>query len=317
MANTRVGRDLLEIPNVGLPVVSVKKNEVRYYVGEKNDQSEFVSDFRVGAKWGNIIRSRFSQFRSAAKYFEVSAWGQAGKSMFALGDARVLGLTLTAYPDADPETTTVDGWVNTDRLSGTWAGARALATGASASDTDTKMYAHVGRETAPGEYNIFRNFILFDTSALTASATISAATIAITSSGSTQNNDNDGNDYLGITTSTPASNTAIVTADFDQVSFTEQHDAGQRKDWDALQTADTVGTFTLNATGIGNVSKTGVSKFAALEGHDIQNDAYAGGTNSATNINFYASDQTGTSKDPVLTVTYTVPSTFIPKIIIT
>lgn len=223
--------------------------------------------------------------------------------------------TTTFFPNPSVEVTSVDGWVNTDRLSGTWAGAHALATGASASDTDTKMYAYVGRETAPGEYNIFRNFILFDTSSITENAVISAASISVTSAGSTQNSDDDGDDYIAVTTSTPASNTAITTADFDQVSFTEQHDAGERADWSNMNSADTVWTFDLNATGIGNVSKTDISKFALLEGHDIQNHPYAGPVNSSTNINVYSSDQTGTSKDPVLSVTYTLPSSS-PKTII-
>jgi len=223
----------------------------------------------------------------------------------------------TFYPDPNVEVTTVDGQSASERTGGAnWTTSRNLATGGSANDSGVQLNAHVGRESGAGEYNIFRNFILFDTSSLTASVTISAASVSLTSAGSTQNNDNDGNDFGAICASSPASNTAITTADYDQITFIEQHDPSERKDWSTMNTAGTVGTWNFNSTGIGNISKTGVSKFSFLEGHDVLNDAYAGSINSSNNINVHSADRSGTADDPYLSVTYTVPSKLKPIIII-
>ena len=101
--------------------------------------------------------------------------------------------------------------------------------------------------------------------------------------------------------SSPASDSAIGSEDFDQVGSTEQVDSDQRKDITSISTSAYL-DFTLNATGQGNVSKTGVSKFGLREGHDITNTAYDGNTNNSNRINFSAADETGTTQDPKLTV---------------
>src|SRR3989344_239138 len=131
-------------------------------------------------------------------------------------------------------------------------------------------------------------------------AAISSATLSVYVL-NTDDGDNDGIDYGTVVTVTPASNTAIVAGDYDQVGSTEQVDSGQRKDITSISTSAYL-DFTLNATGQGNVSKTGVSKFGLREGHDITNTAYDGNTNNSNRINFSAADETGTTQDPKLTV---------------
>lgn len=312
MARTSVGRDLLEIPHNGLPVVYISKNEVRYLLGMKDGLYECMSDYRIGSKWANVIRCRFSEFRSAAKYFEVSAWNQAGRSMFKHDDARILGLTLTAYPDENVETSTVDGSVSLGGTSATWATVRDAVNGSSADDSGTTALPLVGKNGI-GQFEIRRTFVLFNTSSLTASSSISDATLSLFGDGTGANNDNDGDDFFCIVTSSPASNIALVVGDYDQVGSTEQHDTGQRKDYSVVQNA--YNDFTFNATGIGNISKTSISKYGVREGHDVLNNAYAGASNSYNWRSFYMAEQTGTTNDPKLVVTYT--AAFIPRIIIT
>lgn len=317
MAKTKVGRDILEIPHNGLTVVSIQKNEVRYYLGEKNGEYEFMSDFRTGAKWGNIIRSRFNQFRSTAKYFEVSSWRQAGKSMFAFDDTRILGLTLTAYPDPNVETTTFDGYIQRDGNgsgSGTswlndyvnWDG---TGGGGATSDSSANMQAGYAHKYT-GEFGIARSFQLYDTSSLTASATISAAVLSMWPTTASEAADN-ADHFINIFASSPASNTALAATDFDSAGstkFANDYDmtgigTGAYKDW----------TFVTD--GINAISKTGVSKFSTRTGRDLNNSAPP--TNSTTQIFFEVSsaDTAGTSQDPKLVVTYTLAS-FVPRIII-
>ncbi|MBX4215593.1 hypothetical protein KW797_01445, partial [Candidatus Parcubacteria bacterium] len=72
--------------------------------------------------------------------------------------------------------------------------------------------------------------------------------------------------------------------------------------------------FTLNATGRGNVSKTGVTKFAAREGHDFENTSI-----DVTKLNYVGistADHTGTTQDPTLTVTYALAAGGKPVIIV-
>lgn len=318
MAQTSVGRDLLEIPHNGLPVVYISKNEVRYLLGMKNGLYECMSDYRIGSKWANVIRCRFSQFRAAAKYFEVSAWNQAGRSMFKYDDSRILGLTLTAYPDANVETSTVDGSISRDGDgSGTgtnwttqYVGWDGTGGGGASSDSAATLgaaYAH----KYTGEFGIGRGLMLFDTSSLTAGATISAAVLSLWPTLAAENADNV-NHFVNIFSSAPASNTAIAATDFDSVGstkFAQDYDitgmgTGAYKDW------------TFVAAGISAISKTGISKFGTRGGRDINDDNPEDNNVSAYNVTVSTADHTGTSQDPKLVVTYTIGS-FVPRIIIT
>lgn len=213
--------------------------------------------------------------------------------------AQILFATTTVYPDPDTETTSVDGW--SDSSNGSWSTAHGAATGDIANDSSTTLNAHVF--TIASVFTIRRSFLLFDTSAISDASTISAGVLSIYPT-TVVDGDNDANAYMAIVTSTPASNTAITTADYDQLGTTEQHDAGERKDLTSLGTG-AYADFTFNSTGRGNISKSGVSKFGVREGHDINNDAITG-TDANSGVNpFSASETSGTSQDPKLVVTTT------------
>lgn len=68
--------------------------------------------------------------------------------------------------------------------------------------------------------------------------------------------------------------------------------------------------FTLNATGLGWISKTGYTMLGVREGHDIQ-DIWSdpGEVDKESGIWVSASEQTDTSQDPYLSVTYTTGGT--------
>jgi len=119
--------------------------------------------------------------------------------------------------------------------------------------------------------------------------------------------DNDSEAFIGVITCTPASDTGMVADDFDQFTTTEQHATGQRKDITNITTG-VYTDWTLDATGLGNISKTGITKFATREGHDILDIPFVG-SNANNQISASAADTAGTSQDPKLEVTHSAGTT--------
>ena len=172
--------------------------------------------------------------------------------------------TITFNPDANVETTSVDGYA-TSSVS-PWDTAHNEATGASANDTNASFEARTV-DAGSGNYEIRRGFTLFDTSSIPNAAKILVATASIYVNTVT-NGDNDGDDWLNCVQSSPASNTAITTADFDQCGAVDNPIEGStRKDLSTLTTG-TYHNFVLNAIARDWVDKTGITKLGWREGHD-------------------------------------------------
>ena len=210
--------------------------------------------------------------------------------------------TDTFYPDA-AEVVSMDGRVRAPGVN--WASVHGASTGDSASVSDTNDQCASSAWIGSGIdlYYINRGFFLFDTSTIDDAHSIHSATMSIYVDWK-KTEDDDGNDFISIVTTTPAATTSLSTADFDQVGSTEQHDSGQRKDISSI-TLDQYVNWTLNATGLGNISKTGVTKFGTREGHDLLNDEYShGGPNAENYIFCDFSDESGTATDPKLVVVH-------------
>lgn len=200
--------------------------------------------------------------------------------------------TSTFYPDPDTESTCVDGHVgNTNTV---WATARAATTGTISSDSGTSISED--NYLLGGNYGIYRIFVLFDTSAIPDTDTIDSGVLKLKPE-ILVNDDNDGQDYITVVPTTPASNTAIATGDFDALSFTKQSDDIDH----GTMSVGTYVTLTLNSTGKGNVSKTGITKFGIVGGHDFENAASAAGENW---FRAYSSEVSGTTSDPYLQITH-------------
>lgn len=202
--------------------------------------------------------------------------------------------TLTVNPDANPETTTVDGY--TTEGNANWATARGASSGSFATDDSGNTLLNEAYFFAGTTYYISRLFTLFDTSALTAPAVISAATYSLYKNATAVGNAN--STYVALITTTPASNTAIVSGDYDQVGTTKQ---ANDLNYASISTSAYF-DMALNATGISNVSKTGVTKFGCRDGRDFDNSAPTG-----TNSIEIGSSDVGSNK-PKLVITYSLPS---------
>ena len=216
--------------------------------------------------------------------------------------------TLVVYPNADPESTSVDGRVarSGDAL---WADCHNAIDGTGVQDTSAYGNTCLVGKNGGGDFNIQRPFFLFDTSALGVGAVVSAVdfSVYLPDAGDAVSADNDGDDWINVVQSSPASNTALALADFDQCGAVSNPTEGSddRKD---LSTAFTIGaynTWTLNATGRGWVSLTSITKLGLREGHDAINSAYAGASGAWNLINTNFAEQADVTQDPKLTITYT------------
>lgn len=195
--------------------------------------------------------------------------------------------SLEKKPDANPETNTVDGFV--ENTNSSWATCRAASAGTAVNDAIPTF--STGTRLAAGVYTIARSIFLFDTSSLPDQAALISVILSLYGSSKS------GTGTVAITTSSPASNTGLVTGDFDQISATE---CSARMNFTAWSTTG-YNDFTLNATGFNNISKTGISKFGARSDRDL--DDSAPGSNGDYLVAAYAADQ-GASQAPKLTITY-------------
>lgn len=208
-----------------------------------------------------------------------------------------IGHTVSTFnPDANAESTSVDGYTQFFSDNGSWAAARSAATGTDAGDTNTVSYGGAEQLGAAGpDFILNRAFFLFDTSALPDTDEISSAVLSIYD-GNNANSNADSISYH-IVSSSPASNTAITTADHDQVGSTSFASK-------ALSTFsnNTFQDFTLDANGIANISKTGISKFGLLSSLDLNNTAPTTSPTSISRFDITYADSA--SNDPKLVVTH-------------
>ena len=257
---------------------------------------EFRTDFRTHWKYSKRVYYAFKEL-----WWIMHAWDSAVADRWA--PAYSFGfLTLTAYPDPDPETATVDGMLRHSSVGETWA---ATIAGAGVSSFDTITNIRVVSILGDGAAwtRLERSIYLFDTSSLGATATVSAAVMSI--NGTAKSDGLSVTPDIDIYTATPASNTALVAGDFAQIGSVSQ--TGAPIAYANWLTTPAYNDFTFSATGRGNVSKTGISKFGARNAnYDV---AAVEPTNSAaaSSLTGDYADVADTTVDPKLVATYSLP----------
>lgn len=188
----------------------------------------------------------------------------------------------------------------------TWVIIRDATSGTSANSTNTTMECVRLRFSASGANGwsiMSRSFILFDTSALGVNAVITSATLRLYGQLSHAGNITP-EQAVGIYTTTPASDSALVAGDYDQVGTTAQSDTMINcSSW----STSGYNEFALNAAGLASINKTGITKFGTRGSGDATNTepSTTGGADE-NNADSYTTAETGTSKDPELVVNYTV-----------
>lgn len=197
----------------------------------------------------------------------------------------------------NPNASAVDGIAFRGPIDSNWAGVRDGA-GSSSDSTSTSavccmIQTHVSVNVLQ---QINRGFFLFDTSSLTTSATITAATLRLyvtaTADAYTQS--------VSIALPTPASNTVLASSDYDIANWSMVRQATDLTI--AGLTTSAYNTWTLNATGLGNISKTGITKFGTVCSADLDNTTT--GSSAAQESSVTVQFTEGANK-PQLVVTFT------------
>jgi hypothetical protein len=220
---------------------------------------------------------------------------------------RHMAFATDFYPDFSPETVTVDGGVATQDSDNGWANVWGDTTGQYPNDDAIHVqdggHGVVGIHAygSAGDWNIVRGFYLFNTGpTIGASDTISSASLWLWYNTKLESLDSTANAYMGLTSSNPASNTALVAGDIDNVGSTE---LGTGLDITGITTG-LYSEHVLNASGIANIAKgSGVSKFAERLGLDINNVEPAT-VSGWTGARAYSADNPTQANDPKLAVVF-------------
>ncbi len=212
--------------------------------------------------------------------------------------------TSTFYPDANPETTSVDGTARREGQNEIWT-SMVNGTGSSAGDTDVQgVFVNVDATATTDKYlQNYRYIVLFDTSSIPDTDTVSAAEIDLAGDGSAEQAALQLTNYV-VVTSNPASNTGLVGSDYQTRGTTANSGTFALASW--VQTSGTYNVHALDATGISNISKTGVSKFAFVFDKDRSDTAPTWSSSGNAYISCFFADNTGTDADPKLIVTHAV-----------
>jgi len=214
----------------------------------------------------------------------------------------VIGDTLTVYPDANPETDTVDG--RTTRYipgSTNWDGLHDLD-GTHVSDSNTSDYLGLGKGAGTTNYlQLSRMVMLFDTSALPDDCVITGATLSgyVTSVVAELSYDA----YYNVYESNPASNTSLAASDYNLARWGDTPLSTAIISDDL--TTSTYNDWTLNDDGLAIISKTGITKLGfRLVDDATDTDPSIGAVGGAEYIYFYMAEQ-GAGYKPKLYIVYT------------
>lgn len=202
------------------------------------------------------------------------------------------GTVTTVYPDPSPETTSVDGHVGRLASDLTWSAARNTADGTVSGDSDATVYLSSEFRSGTSAYEITRGYYLFDTSSITDTDSIDSGTFSLMNLA-----DNSATEALGLIQTSPASDTAIATGDYDALTLNTPTEGATRV---SSFTNNTYMNFTLNASGLSWVSKTGISKYGIRFAGDI--DDSSPGARSYRSVAH--AETASTTSDPKLAITH-------------
>jgi len=196
--------------------------------------------------------------------------------------------TLTAYPDADPETDTFDGRLSKD--DNDYSTVRNATACSYPDSTNATIFSQNTLEF--GSYKITRAITLFDTSSIGTNI-ISSATLGLYISSIVE--DDSGQSTIHIVSSNPASNTSVTANDYSTLGSTSYGSLA----YSSMSTSS-YNTITLNSSGLSAISKTGITKLGQRLDGDLNNNTPTG----YNNVQYNSADGTYA---PKLIVNHTAP----------
>jgi hypothetical protein len=290
----RIHKDLLwnEI------IVEIQPNNYKVFCGFDKDNKILIrADFRTHEKFSKRIYHAFSWI-----WWSLHFLNNIGSYLknYVVTERFIPNFgfdTLTKYPDPDPETSTVDGYVGRS-ASETFSGIRSGAGNVKSDETTPNYFFRlIGTPDSDSYTSMARSIFLFDTSTLTSAAEVASATFSVyaVDIGSTT-------PWTGyachLCSSNPASNTVLANSDYSNLGSTSY---GSSTTYSNNIWID----FVLNSSGISNISKTSISKFGLRSSWDINNSAPTGVYKNIKNECRFA-EYTGSDYDPKLVILYSL-----------
>jgi hypothetical protein len=219
-----------------------------------------------------------------------------------------VGDSATFYPDANPESATVDGDVARAAVDETWTAIRAGVGTTSIDSSAYRQVAAVARSSTTNQFSVLqRGIFLFNTSSLGEDAEITAATLSLYSVQAYDEQGSPNSFSVNIVSTSPASNTGLTAADYGTFGSTVFSIGVGFTSWATLQYIN----YALNSAGIAAINRTGISKYGTRdETYDINGTTPPWSANTYTIISARNAEY-GTNI-PKLTVTYTVGGTTMP-----
>ena len=157
--------------------------------------------------------------------------------------------------------------------------------------------------SANDTFDIYRGFLPFDTSSLPIN-TVVAATLTVDIIGYVpEGNVEDGRE-IGLVQTTQSSTSSLSDSDYNQCGSTDDATEGASR---VIFSGFDNKTFTLNSTGRGWINKTGYTKLGLRSELDLD-DVKPTDDAEELGVNICSSEETGTSSDPKLIVTYSTLS---------
>lgn len=284
LVNNKWGRKILNVKDApknasSKRIIKIVPNAV-FWKTKKKDQ--FVAEFRSTNEFAIRLRKAFYPL-----WYLAHTWDTLVAEPF--------------FPKLDLDFNTLE--VNPDTGgSGNFdvSNEPVFATARNQATSDTNSVAWNCRASfSAGNYFISRMGLPYDTSALTAAATITPD-VNTHSVYFTSNSSSDA-DSLRLITYSPASSTARANGDYDSFATTAQATGDQLI---SGITTDSYNALTLNTTGEGNISLTGFSNFAFRSVRDINDSA-------PTGLNQPAANGASDGNPPKLVITFTRPGGLI------
>ena len=210
---------------------------------------------------------------------------------------KVGNTTSTFYPDAGSGGTTVDGRLSKYGVT-TWSAARDAANSTEVNKTETVQFIAHTLRAAADDWSVYRTIFTFDTSSIGSADIISSATFSFyeDSSFTFQNDDADTFDLVA---ASPNSNNDLIVQDYSTLGTVVFASVAL-----SSVNVDIYNNLSLNASGIADINKTGITRFGGRNETDRSNTA-PGGRNQIP-IRFV--DYADTTSDPKLVVEHTSPA---------
>ena len=290
-ANTSFGRDYLslykwaKIKN-NYPIIGVSPDGIQFWTREYNknglpicqavffSKSPYLKKFRLALEGLAIIEEsklKLQNFLHNRPEFVIPHFQ-------GLHDVAWLPLLMRDsgdfYPDADPESTSVDGVTQAAPASGlSWSALVSNTTDRGAYDTTVSGYGSRASSHPTGGYHrMTRGAWLFDISSLSGAESIDSGTLGLYVTAKANTGGNLSNCIYNFT---PASNTSLTATDYSQCGTTTQANSIATN---SLSTS-AYNAFTLDADGIAHceAQKASIAKFCgrSLNDADVSDPSFA------------------------------------------